>query len=280
MALRQGLYTILTVIAFIVLFPKALEIPTSQVGFRYFSQREAAFLPRRVIEDDPTKARRRASISLRQLKEAATNWMIYPHLHLRFAMLTLSIAFYAVHHPINGSWLAVDSRSAEERSITMAMFNMAANATGIAGSQIFRQKDRSLYVIGCTKMSERPNFLILVADDLGFSDGGALGEESIPPNLDYLARDGLRLTDFHAASASSPTRCMLLSGTDNHTAGVGAMIKTIQELHRGKLGYKGYLRGRVAAVPEILRDAGYYTVTSGKWHLCLTPDQYVSKKGV
>ncbi|ODH35823.1 hypothetical protein ACO22_02888 [Paracoccidioides brasiliensis] len=192
-------------------------------------------------------------------------------------MLTLSIAFYAVHHPINGSWLAVDSRSAEERSITMAMFNMAANATGIAGSQIFRQKDRSLYVIGCTKMSERPNFLILVADDLGFSDGGALGEESIPPNLDYLARDGLRLTDFHAASASSPTRCMLLSGTDDHTAGVGAMIKTIQELHRGKLGYKGYLRGRVAAVPEILRDAGYYTVTSGKWHLCLTPDHMTTK---
>ncbi|ODH35822.1 hypothetical protein ACO22_02887 [Paracoccidioides brasiliensis] len=75
MALHQGLYTILTVIAFIVLFPKALEIPTSQVGFRYFSQREAAFLPRRVIEDDPTKARRRASISLRQLKEAVRKIM-------------------------------------------------------------------------------------------------------------------------------------------------------------------------------------------------------------
>ena len=65
-------------------------------------------------------------------------------------------------------------------------------------------------------MPQRPNFLVIVADDLGFSDIGAFGGEIATPNLDRLARSGLRFTDFHTASACSPTRAMLLSGTDHH----------------------------------------------------------------
>jgi arylsulfatase A-like enzyme len=64
-------------------------------------------------------------------------------------------------------------------------------------------------------MAKRPNFLIIVADDLGFSDVGSFGSEIKTPNLDSLAKDGLRFTDFHTAAACSPTRSMLLSGTDN-----------------------------------------------------------------
>ena len=64
-------------------------------------------------------------------------------------------------------------------------------------------------------VGKRPNFLVIVADDLGFSDVGAFGGEIKTPNIDSLARDGLRFTDFHAAAACSPTRSMLLSGTDN-----------------------------------------------------------------
>lgn len=64
-------------------------------------------------------------------------------------------------------------------------------------------------------MTKRPNFLVIVADDLGFSDIGSFGGEIATPNLDRLAETGLRLTDFHAASACSPTRSMLLSGTDH-----------------------------------------------------------------
>ena len=60
-----------------------------------------------------------------------------------------------------------------------------------------------------------PNFLVIVADDLGFSDVGAFGGEIKTPNIDSLSRDGLRFTDFHAAAACSPTRSMLLTGTDN-----------------------------------------------------------------
>lgn len=65
----------------------------------------------------------------------------------------------------------------------------------------------------------RPNFLLIVADDLGWSDVGAFGGEINTPNIDNLAERGIRMTDFHTASMCSPTRSMLLSGTDNHIAG-------------------------------------------------------------
>jgi arylsulfatase A-like enzyme len=68
---------------------------------------------------------------------------------------------------------------------------------------------------------KRPNFLVILADDLGFSDIGAFGSEIDTPNLDRLAHAGIRLTDFHSAPACSPTRAMLLTGTDHHVAGIG-----------------------------------------------------------
>jgi arylsulfatase A-like enzyme len=79
----------------------------------------------------------------------------------------------------------------------------------------------------------RPNFLIIVADDLGFSDLSSYGSEIQTPNIDNLASNkGLRFTDFHAAAACSPTRSMLLSGTDNHIAGIGSMNEGMPEFQR------------------------------------------------
>ena len=72
---------------------------------------------------------------------------------------------------------------------------------------------------------KRPNFLVIVADDLGFSDIGAFGGEIKTPNLDRLAYAGCRFTDFHSAPACSPTRAMLLTGTDHHIAGIGTMLE-------------------------------------------------------
>jgi arylsulfatase A-like enzyme len=126
----------------------------------------------------------------------------------------------------------------------------------------------------------RPNFLIIVADDLGFSDLSSYGSEISTPNIDKISSTGgLRFTDFHAAAACSPTRSMLLSGTDNHIAGIGAMNEGMPEFQRGKPGYEGYLNDRVAPLPEVLRDHGYRTYMSGKWHLGLTKDRWPVKRG-
>ncbi|KAK6455700.1 uncharacterized protein RJT20DRAFT_119696 [Scheffersomyces xylosifermentans] len=131
--------------------------------------------------------------------------------------------------------------------------------------------------------TKKPNFLIIVADDLGFTDLSPFGGEIHTPNLKKLAERGVRLTDFHTASACSPTRSMLLSGTDNHIAGLGQMAEFASrhpERFAGKKGYEGYLNDRVVALPEILRDfGGYYTFISGKWHLGLLPEYWPVKRG-
>ncbi|KAL1897613.1 hypothetical protein Sste5346_003919 [Sporothrix stenoceras] len=130
--------------------------------------------------------------------------------------------------------------------------------------------------------AKKPNFLIIVADDLGFSDTGPYGSEIATPTLDRLAKEGLRMTDFHTASACSPTRAMLFSGTDSHIAGLGQMgefIRKAPEQFKGRPGYEGYLNFRVAALSEILQDAGYHTMMTGKWHLGLTTELAPAARG-
>ena len=125
----------------------------------------------------------------------------------------------------------------------------------------------------------RPNFIIILADDLGYTDLGAYGGEIPTPNIDRLAATGVRFTNFYAAPGCSPSRAMLMSGAPPHVAGLGGVPELLTEAQRRQPGYEGYLNFRVAALSEILQDGGYDTFMAGKWHLGKTAETSPSARG-
>ena len=113
----------------------------------------------------------------------------------------------------------------------------------------------------------KPNFLVIVGDDFGYSDIGSFGSEISTPNLDAIAKDGKVLTNYHTAPTCSPARVALLTGVDWHVGGIGTMYELIADNQVGQPGYETYINDRVVTVAELLKDAGYNTMMSGKWHL-------------
>ncbi|MEO1261740.1 MAG: arylsulfatase [Bacteroidota bacterium] len=113
----------------------------------------------------------------------------------------------------------------------------------------------------------RPNFIVIVADDMGFSDVGCFGGEINTPNIDQLAQEGVRYPNFYVAPTCSPTRSMLLTGIDNHLVGLGSMYEKRAPNHDNLPGYEGVLSTEVPVLPEILQENGYHTYMAGKWHL-------------
>ncbi|MBR2117931.1 MAG: arylsulfatase [Afipia sp.] len=126
-----------------------------------------------------------------------------------------------------------------------------------------------------------PNIIILLADDMGFNDIQPFGQSVIQtPNLNALAKEGMRFTNFHVHATCSPTRAQMLTGVDNHLAGMGSMGEIhFPEMDKYPGNYIGSLNDRVKTVAEVLKEKSYATFMAGKWHLGGKPDQSPAARG-
>jgi arylsulfatase A-like enzyme len=124
------------------------------------------------------------------------------------------------------------------------------------------------------QVKKKPNIIVILADDMGYADIGCFGSETKTPNLDEMAANGLKMTQFYNASRCCPTRASLLTGLYQHQAGVGDMMNTRQEP-----AYQGYLNKNCVTIAEALKPYGYTTLMAGKWHVGQAPENWPVKRG-
>jgi len=125
----------------------------------------------------------------------------------------------------------------------------------------------------------RPNIVLILADDLGFTDTKPYGGEIKTPNISTLAGEGLLFTNYHTAANFAPSRAMLLTGVDCHRNGVPTIPEMVTPEMAKQENYKGTLSHDAVTIATMLRDAGYHTYLTGKWHLGKTPDLLPSRRG-
>lgn len=125
----------------------------------------------------------------------------------------------------------------------------------------------SLLVKSDEQMLKKPNIVLILADDLGFSDLKSYGSEINTPNLDELAQKGIRFSNYHTAASCAPTRAMLLSGVDSHRAGVANIEEALTPAQSHSPFYRGTLNHNVVTIASLLKNNGYHTYMAGKWHL-------------
>jgi len=127
--------------------------------------------------------------------------------------------------------------------------------------------------------ADRPNIIIILADDMGYSDMGSFGSEINTPNLDALAEEGVRFTQFYTHASCSPSRSIMLTGVDNHQNGLGNMSEWTAPNQKNVPGYEGILNDRFPTLPQLLLDAGYHTYMAGKWHMGKAPEKLPRARG-
>lgn len=125
-----------------------------------------------------------------------------------------------------------------------------------------------LVALSMVLYAQKPNIIVIMADDLGYSDIGCYGSEILTPNLDALAAGGAKFTQFYNAARCCPSRASLLTGVYPHQAGMGGMVVTSAIKNREpETPYQGWLSRNTVTVAEVLKKAGYQTYMSGKWHV-------------